>query len=312
MDREMIMNTSENFVFLLGAGRSGTTLLYKVLAAHPDIAYLSNYQNRWPTWPSTALLHRLLNKFPETKRKAWFQEGGGAYFNERRKWLQSVIPTPAEAESVYRTCGLPLTPNADFQPDKKLAACMNGRFDRIRALAGAKVLLTKRTANNRRIPQLTRIFPGAKYIHLVRDGRAVAYSLPRVAWWDDHVLYWAGKSPSQMVAEGADPLALAATNWVEEMKSLETNLPLIDPARLLEVRYENLLKNPFEEIRRMVEFMGLGESLQDEYRVLVESLQLKPRSESWVKNWSDEEKRHVNEIQLEALQRWRYVSSMGA
>lgn len=308
----MIMNTSENIVFLLGAGRSGTTLLYKILAGHPDIAYLSNYQARWPAWPSTALLHRLLKKFPEAKRHAWFHKEGGAYFNERRKWLKSLIPMPSEAESVYRACGLPLTPNADFQPDKQLATCMNGRFERIRALAGAKVLLTKRTANNRRIPQLTRIFPGAKYIHLVRDGRAVAYSLPRVAWWDDHVLYWTGKTPRQMVAEGAESLTLAATNWVEEMKSLESGLPLIDPAQLLEVRYEKLLENPFEEIRRMVEFMGLDTNLPDEYRVLVESLQLKPRSESWLKNWSDEEKRHVHEIQFDALQRWRYLNPMGA
>ena len=174
------------------------------------------------------------------------------------------------------------------------------------------MLLTKRTANNRRISQLTRIFPDAKYIHLVRDGRAVAYSLPRVAWWDDHVLYWAGKTPSRMIAEGADPLMLAATNWVEEMKSIEAGLPLIRPDRLLEVRYEKLLENPLKEILRMVEFMGLGASLPDEYRVLVESLQLKPRSEPWIENWSDEEKRHVSEIQSVTLQRWQYVNSMRA
>lgn len=304
------MNTSENFVFLLGAGRSGTTLLYKVLSAHPGIAYLSNYQNRWPDWPSTALLHRLLNRFPEAKRKAWFKKGGGAYFNEKRNWLQSLIPTPAEAESVYHSCGLPLTPAPDFQVDTRLVTCLNTKLGRIRNLSGARVLLTKRTANNRRIPQLARIFPDAKYIHLVRDGRAVAYSLPRVSWWGDHVLYWAGKTPSQMVFEGADPLVLAATNWVEEMKSLETGLPLIEPANLLEVRYEKLLENPLNEIGRMVEFMGLGASLPDAYRAVIESLQLKPREETWLKGWSPTDKRRVLDIQLEVLNRWGYVPAI--
>ncbi len=303
------MSKSKSFVFILGAGRSGTTLLYKILAAHPSIAYLSNYQNRWPTWAFSAVLHRILNSFPAVKRQTWFKKEGGAYFNERRRWLHSLVPTPSEAEPVYAACGLPLTPGHDFYPDKFLAACLNTRFDRVRALAGGKVLVTKRTANNRRIPQLTRIFPDARYIHLVRDGRAVAYSLPRVGWWAEHVLYWAGKTPAQLVADGANSVELAAVNWVEEMKSLEAGLPLIEPAKLLEVRYESLLENPLEEIRRMADFMGLGASLPDQYCQLIESLQLKPRAELWMENWTDKEKRHVDEIQSSTLQRWGYMNA---
>lgn len=302
------MCATENIVFLLGAGRSGTTLLYKVLAAHPDIGYLSNYQNRWPAWMATAFLHRLLNYFPETKRRAWFKKGGGAYFNEGRKWLHSIVPTPAEAESVYSLCGLPPTPAPDDVPNAELIACLRRKFARIRTLGGTRLLLAKRTANNRRIPQLARIFPNARYIHLVRDGRAVAYSLPRVAWWDDHVLYWSGKTPRQMVAEGADPLVLGATNWVEEMKSLEAGLPLISPSRLLEIRYEKLLEDPLEEVRRMIEFVGLGMNLSDDYRALVESLQLQPRAEAWGHSWTEEEKRRVADIQQETLRHWGYAS----
>jgi hypothetical protein len=113
-----------------------------------------------------------------------------------------------------------------------------------------------------------------------------------------------------MVFEGADPLVLAATNWVEEMKSLETGLPLIEPANLLEVRYEKLLENPLNEIGRMVEFMGLGASLPDAYRALIESLQLKPRDETWLKAWSPTDKRRVLDIQLEVLNRWGYVPAI--
>ncbi|MEW5788595.1 MAG: sulfotransferase [Pseudomonadota bacterium] len=303
------MNDSKHIAFLLGAGRSGTTLLYKVLAAHPQIAYLSNYQNRWPNRPALALLHRFLNLFPEQKRRSWFMKEGGAYFNEHRQWLQAVIPTPSEAESVYRSCGLPLTPPPGYQPDQQLADCLHARFERIRSLSGGKVLLTKRTANNRRIPELTRMFPGAKYIHLVRDGRAVAYSLPRVSWWDDHVLYWTGQTPARMVAAGADPLDLAARNWVEEMHSLEAGLPLIPRENLLEVRYEALLADPIQEISRMAEFMALGSTLPDLYRTQVESLQLKPRTESWVGKWTEADKRKVLDIQGQTLARWGYLET---
>lgn len=299
--------SGSNPLILLGSGRSGTTLLYKLLSAHPNIAYLSNYQNRWPAWPVTAIAHRFLNIFPNLMGAAWFMEGGGAYFNERRNWLKSVVPTPAEAESVYRASGLPLTPGPEFQPSSELVRALTSNFEKIRRISGGEVVVTKRTANNRRIPALNKIFPNAKYIHLVRDGRAVAYSLPRVDWWDDHILYWCGKSPKEMVAEGTDPLFLAARNWVEEMKSLQAGLQVIEPPNLLEVRYEILLKKPFEEIQRMVEFIGLESSLPNKYFKLVDSLQLKPRDESWLKGWSVEQRKGVEEVQYEHLHRWGYL-----
>ncbi len=251
------MNEKSNFVFLLGAGRSGTTLLYKMLSVHRSVAYLSNYQQRYPEWPSLACLQRLPNYFPELKRRSWFQEQGGASFNKRRKWTQFIVPTPAEAEPVYASCGAPLTPAEDFHLLPRVTNCLRERFERTLHASGADVLLSKRTANNRRIPVLKQIFPNAKYIHLVRDGRAVAHSLLQVKWWNDHTLYWTGKTPRQEVAEGANPLELAARNWVEEMHSLERGITLIEESKLLEVQYDELLR-PSWSVAAHPAFHGCG------------------------------------------------------
>ena len=294
-------------IILLGAGRSGTTLLYKLLSAHPDIGFLSNYQNRWPGWPVTAATHRLLKFCPKLVDFAWFKKGGGAYFNERRQWLQSLVPTPAEAESVYMECGLPLNPEPAFVPDDRLIGCLREKFEKVRVYSSASKLLTKRTANNRRIKELKSIFPEARFVHLVRDGRAVAYSLPRVSWWDSHILFWVGQCPRAMIQKGADPLDLAARNWAEEMRSLEKGLSLIEPDNLLEVRYENLLAKPVDEIQRILEFMGLGLCLPKTLSSLIDSLGLSPREESWKHAWTEEEKRHVVAIQSEQLRRWNYI-----
>lgn len=300
--------SGSHLVILLGAGRSGTTLLYKLLSAHSDIAYLSNYQNRWPAFPVTAVTHRILNFFPKLMGYAWFKPEGGAYFNARRQLLKSLVPTPAEAETVYSNCGMPLNPESDFVLGSRLVTTLQSRFEKIRSYSGSKFLLTKRTANNRRIPELNEIFPEAKYIHLVRDGRAVAYSLPRVSWWDDHVLYWSGESPKEMVAKGAVPIELAAMNWVEEMKSLEVGLSLIENSRVLEVRYEDLLRRPLAEIDRMLEFISIDHhTIPSELRLLVDSLQLRPRQEAWTRLWTDEERQRVVDIQHEQLVRWGYI-----
>ena len=296
-------------VFLLGAGRSGTTLLYKILSIHRSVAYLSNYQNRYPKLPVLAYLQHILNQFPEYKRKAWFKEQGNAYFNERRRWFHSLVPTPSEAESVYASFDIPKTPSADYRLRPQVAKRLRDRFERIRQLSRGEVLLTKRTANNRRVSILTQIFPDAKYVHLIRDGRAVANSLLQVAWWNDHILYWAGKTPQQMVAEGFSPLEIAARNWVEEMQSLEREIALLRSNQLLEVRYDELLHHPHEQLQRILDFMEITPQADAMFWDIVESLHLVPQQEAWFCNWTEPESRMVLHLQEDTLRRWGFVTN---
>ena len=56
---------SEAPVFLIGAPRSGTSLLYKSLALHEGFGYISNYNERLPRWSAAAALNRLPAALPE-------------------------------------------------------------------------------------------------------------------------------------------------------------------------------------------------------------------------------------------------------
>ena len=301
------MHKSRNrVVFILGAGRSGTTLLYKILATHRRIAYLSNYQRLFPNLPFLACLQRLLNFFPEYKRKCWFNKDGGAYFNRRRKWLHAIVPTPSEAESIYASCNIPLVPADDYHLQPRVAECLLNKFEHILQKSNSEILLTKRTANNRRVPIFKQIFPDAKYIHVIRDGRAVAYSLLRVAWWNEHVLYWAGKTPKQMVEEGFDSLELAAKNWVMEMNSLEQGTALVQSNHLLEVRYDELLIDPCEQLQRILDFMELNDEMDAAFWDIVESLKLTPKPEAWLSNWTASEIDTVHRLQADTLRRWGF------
>ncbi len=299
----------DRLVFLLGAGRSGTTLLYKILAAHRAVGYLSQYQVRFPRFPALALLHRVPNIFSELKRHCWFLEDGGAYFKSRGAPLCSLVPAPAEAEPVYRSCGMPLPPPQDYLPSAITAHCLSNRFEKLRRYSGAQVLLTKRTGNNRRIPQLNHIFPSAKYIHLVRDGRAVAYSLPRVFWWGDHPLFWAdSRTPKQMVEGGADPLEIAARNWVEGMKSIEQGIRFLSPDAVFQVRYEDLLKDPNSTVARILNFIMVDSHSDPRFLPLLRWLNVVPRKDAWPEAWSPEQVERVLTVQREMLERWGYLS----
>lgn len=292
---------------LLGAGRSGTTLLYKILSMHRDVAYVSNYVQKVPSVPSLAFANRLLHRLPSIKRRTWFLEEGGAYMNSKRIRVHAVVPTPFEGEAIYRHCGVPLTPVAGAVPGLEVVTRLRSAFAVMLGAAGGDTLLTKRTANNRRVAWLDAAFPKARYIHLVRDGRAVAYSLLRVNWWDDHTLFWAGQTPRQMTAGGADPMELAARNWVQEIAEIEAGLAILDQSQVLQMRYEDLLTDPVRQVERALDFLGVSMDADPAFRQLLEGLNLRPAPESWRKRWSESERGIVQNLQASTLQRWGYL-----
>jgi len=51
-------------LFLVGVPRSGTTLLYKLLCLHPEVAYISHWMRIAPGVPALALVNRLTFTIP--------------------------------------------------------------------------------------------------------------------------------------------------------------------------------------------------------------------------------------------------------
>src|SRR5690606_15399375 len=95
-------------VFILGSGRSGSTLLYKMLCLHPEIAYISNWDARFPGSPLCMMLGRLTRGRYALNLWSWFDRCGHANDHDR-SLLRKLVPTPVEGEPFYRHCGVPLT-----------------------------------------------------------------------------------------------------------------------------------------------------------------------------------------------------------
>lgn len=267
--------------FLVGAGRSGTTLLYKLLCLHPDVAYISNFENRL-RWLPGGLAARAMARRGAAKLGAWFDDGGNAYF-VRRPWLKRLVPTPHEGEKMFSACGVPLFPDAEATPDAATTRRLRRRFGRLRRRAGARVFVSKRTANNRRIHYLAAAFPEACYVHLVRDGREVTQSLATVDWWDRHTVWWDGRTPLEMERSGEPRLAICARNWVREVEELRRQLQRIPAHRVFELRYEDLLRDPTGQVGAVVRFLGLEPSV--DFRAAIAALPLHPVRARWANEW---------------------------
>jgi Sulfotransferase family len=96
------------------------------------------------------------------------------------------------------------------------------------------------------LPLLERLFPRALYVHLIRDGRDAATSFLEVP-------------EGIMTAGWGHPRDAAgfAAQWATEVRAARELGARVGAARYLEVRYEELVAAPGEELRRVCAFAGV-------------------------------------------------------
>ena len=95
------------------------------------------------------------------------------------------------------------------------------------------------------LPLLERLFPGARFVHLVRDGRDAALSFLAV--------------PAGIMTEGwgyPRDTAGFACQWATEVRDARALGGRV-AGRYLEVRYEELVADPAAELERICTFAGL-------------------------------------------------------
>ena len=108
------------------------------------------------------------------------------------------------------------------------------------------------------------ILPSARFVHVVRDGRAVANSLLQMPWWRGYrgLDEWGwGPLPERYekewdAADRSFPV-LAAIEWKLLMDEFDAARQAIPADRWLEVRFEDFLHDPVERTREILAFSGL-------------------------------------------------------
>jgi hypothetical protein len=296
-------------LFIVGAPRSGTSLLYKSLCLHPEAAWISNWVGHYPGHPGLAALNHAARWLPGRRRRVWFGAGGdNAYvYGRPRPALERVFPMPMEGERVFNHCGIaPPTPDGDptaNDPVRRAAAIarLRATFATVVRWSGGRVLVCKRIANNQRIPLLAEAFPQARFVHLVRDGRAVAYSLSRVDWWDTDVVWWYGDTPAAWRAAGGDPWELCAEHWNRELASIQEGLAAVPAGQRLEVRYADLVADPVGFIEQVAGFGGLGPDTG--WHAELTRLSYPNKDESWRQHLDADVRARIERIQAGTLRR---------
>jgi sulfotransferase family protein len=216
-------------VFIVGCPRSGTTLLRRIVSAHPEIVITP--EAHWiPVW-----------------------------FEQRRGLTSDGFVTPELVSELlshnkFTLFGLgreALMSLMDSGQPISYASFVTGIFDLYGKAQGKKAVGNKTPDSARRMGTLHVLWPEARFVHLIRDGRDVALSL--MNWPSVRT-----KKPGTFPTWKDDPVSTAALWWELNVRRGREAGQLLGPELYRELRYESLVAHPDHECATLCEFLGLA------------------------------------------------------
>lgn len=224
------MTVRNPYVFIVGCPRSGTTLLRRMLDAHPQLAITP--ETHWvPEWP------RKQQRSEPAGEISW---GSVQRLMETARFRKLKIPEP-EVRELFEDRGS--VSYAD------LVAHVYTLFGRRR---GKRLVGDKTPGYTRAISTLHDLLPWARFIHLIRDGRDVCLSA--------NTWHQAERLKSKFPTWEGHPVATAALWWEMHVRLARDAGARLDASLYQEERYEELVAKPVEASKAICRFLDLGYS----------------------------------------------------
>jgi hypothetical protein len=195
--------TDENAFFLVGTTRSGTTLLGLMFRGHSEISFPGEFDFAVDFMPGAS-------PWPELE----------SYYD----WLS--------INRLYRFHHPKLDRSLDYP------GLVRSFFAQMKVDSGGASRRIAGVAVHRHFDRLHRLFPKARFLHIVRDPRDVG-----VSWLEKG---WAGN------------LWTASRTWQEIELLWDEVAGRIPADRRLEIRFEDLVAEPRSVLVRVCEFLGLA------------------------------------------------------
>lgn len=220
-------------VFLVGAPRTGSTLLFQLLVRHYRLAYISNLVALAPRY-----MIRLSRRWPG------LCSGYRGALRESRFGYVPGLSAPNEAGQLMKEW---FGAGANREHDDRVRGT-------VAALAGIAdgALLVKNQTNTLRVDSIRRIFPSARLLHLRRDMRFTAQSLilARRRLFGSAEPWWSVWPPGYEGVLDQEPLYQVL--WqVEQLEELALAACLARPGASLVIDYGRLCTEPADTLERV-------------------------------------------------------------
>jgi hypothetical protein len=254
--RQETTPNSPQVFFIIGGGKSGTTWLKRLLNAHPEILCLGEGRFFNREWGRDDFRHAEVKVPPRSLYGALWGS------KDLRLWAQRSIW--GKEEDVEKHIDNLTRLAIDYFLQQRLSNTRNTIVgDKTPFLVGSNVL-----------EEIQRIYPEAKVIHMIRDGRDVEISMLHHRWNNSmdrggpHLLkpeeeerrkaHEAGdlQKLTEMGWFDEDELRRRARLWSSQVAGAVKDGPELLGDNYTEVTYERLLENTGAQVRRLVRFLG--------------------------------------------------------
>ena len=202
-----------------------------MLNNHPDLAIPPETNFVLPVWWTRPRYGDLRSAANRRRLAAWIHDTPGrggqrirAKTFDRDQAVERIVAAPPTLGSAFATC-----------------------FEMFAEAKGKRRWGDKLPRYSGYVDDLFRLFPDAQFIHVVRDPRAAVASQIPIGW-----------------DEPGMALASAANRWELAIRRIDLAAARLRPDQLLDVRYEDLVRDPQATLRRICEFAGLraGEAIE--------------------------------------------------
>jgi hypothetical protein len=233
-------------LYLAGAGRSGGTLIGKILGQHDQLLYVGEVRE---LWTPGLLVDRLCGCGERLMDcsfwQAVFASAYGGLTSEDARWMCAMRLQYTRTRQVLRwlcSAGWP-------EALKRFAERLERLYDALRMAGGKPVLI-----DASRLPTYGRLLQhipsiDLRVVHLVRDARAVAFSWGRQR--TGHTARRIAVLPRKAVWRASAEWLIQ--NWLTE------HFWGADPARYYRLRYEDFVAQPRREVARLLDWLGCAE-----------------------------------------------------
>jgi hypothetical protein len=294
--------------FILGHARSGTTLLMRLARLHPEVH--CNYQ---------------------------------AHFFTRAPMLKSLVDTPEAADWLSRKSNR-WNQGRDLSP-LVLRAAADFIMERDAAREGKRIVGDKSpssTIHGQVVRDMCAIYPDAKLIYIVRDGRDVLISERfRNFVEDSKFLTAADRRIIADLQKDQTPftngtrsiftesvIRQIAKRWVDDLSEIESEGKRLYGDRFFALRYEDLLAAPYAAMQKLWTFLGvpvspaleadiqneMGQNLDEEWQARrnesIASFLPKGKAGNWHNMFTSHDRQVFKEVAGEMLVKWNYEKDL--
>ena len=276
--------------FVLGTGCCGSSLVHEMLARHSDVGFISNIDDLSGPFNTKGSLNRAIySRVPQS----WTGKGRLRFAPSEGYRILAAQVSPLIA---FPGGGLG---EVDISP--RLVAAFGEFFHQRWEKQGSPHFLHKFTGASR-VRLIATAFPEARFVHVVRDGRAVANSFLKQPWWlapTGQAAVWRDalneEDRSALRAHDGSALLLAGLAWRQMIEDHEQDQTLAEETSWLQVRYEDILDKPHQALQQVCEHLGMRPSA--EFEQIVTSYHLEASR-------ADGFRRELDERQLSLLDQY--------